>query len=82
VEWEIGEVSFQEDGIENFRAHDESLQGRSEAYSSWSEKIVNDSDHSFAPTDSPAGVKNVDSKADAWKGRLGKGYGVSALWKS
>ena len=33
------------DGIEKFRAHGEILQVRSEAYSSWSKKNVNDSDH-------------------------------------
>jgi hypothetical protein len=44
VKVKIGEVSLQ-DGIEKFRAHDEILLGRSEAYSSWSEKNVNDSDH-------------------------------------
>jgi len=39
---EVGEVSLQKDGIEKFGSHDEILQGRSEAYSSWSEKKVND----------------------------------------
>jgi hypothetical protein len=36
---------LQENGIEKFGAHKEILQVRGEAYSSWSEKNVNDSDH-------------------------------------
>ena len=42
---EFGKIGLQENVIENFGAHDEILQVRSEAYSSWSEKNVNDSDH-------------------------------------
>ena len=43
---EFGKIGLQENVIENFGAHDEILQVRSEAYSSWSKKNVNDSDHS------------------------------------
>jgi hypothetical protein len=42
---EFGKIGLQENVIEKFGAHDEILQVRGEAYSSWSEKIVNDSHH-------------------------------------
>lgn len=45
VKFEVGEVSLEKDGIEKFGAHDEILQVRSVAYSSWSGNFVNGCDH-------------------------------------
>jgi len=60
----------------------EILQVRSEAYSSWSEKKVNDSDHGTASNREFVPVKNVDSKADGRERLLDKAYGLPGLWKS
>ena len=59
VKVEIGEVGSQENGIEKFGAHDEILQVRGEAYSSWSENFVNDSDHPARSTAYPFGGKEL-----------------------
>ena len=48
-------------------AHVEILQVRGEAYSSWSEKIVNDSDHLKKVQTQEIAEKNVDNEEDAPK---------------
>jgi hypothetical protein len=60
----------------------EILQGRSEAYSSWSEKNVNDSDHSGAPVEWGVLLKNVDKEEDGRERRRDKRFRVVGLWKS
>jgi hypothetical protein len=60
----------------------EILQVRSEAYSSWSEKNVNDSDHGTVAITEFVRLKNVDSKANCLKALMGKGYRSAGLWKS
>ena len=57
----------------------EILQGRGEAYSSWSEKNVNDSDNTLAVAVHSVYLKDVDSKANAQEGRLDKGYEGSGI---
>jgi hypothetical protein len=44
----------------------EILQVRGEAYSSWSEKNVNDSHHSIMSATESAGWKSVDGEANRW----------------
>ncbi len=44
----------------------EILQVRGEAYSSWSEKNVNDSRHTILLATESSGWKSVDGKANRW----------------
>jgi hypothetical protein len=52
----------------------EILQGRSEAYSSWSEKIVNDCNHGVRSKERYARAKFVDREEDGRECRTGVGF--------
>jgi hypothetical protein len=58
------------------------LQVRSEAYSSWSEKNVNDCNETAVRVDSFVREKNVDSKADGREALRGVDFSDAGLWKS
>jgi hypothetical protein len=79
---EFGKIGLQENVIENFGAHDEILQVRSEAYSSWSEKNVNDSNHGVRRIEKAVPLKDVDSKRDGRERLVGRGFRMADLWKS
>jgi hypothetical protein len=79
VKFEIRDVGLKEDGIEKFRAHVEILQGRSEAYSSWSEKFVNGCDECGIGNGWNDLAINVDSKVDSRKHRSRQGFSRGKL---
>jgi len=60
----------------------EILQGTSEAYSSWSENFVNDSDHVAARGAVSVHGKDVDRQAGGQEQALDKAFGATCLWKS
>jgi len=74
VKFEVGEVSLEKDGIEKFGAHDEILQVRSVAYSSWSGNFVNGCDHCAGNEGYPTDPKNVDTELGQREGRLGPAF--------
>jgi len=60
----------------------EILQVRSEAYSSWSEKNVNDSDHKARCRTQLVGSKNVDSKEDRQRAGCARASAVQRCGKA
>jgi hypothetical protein len=81
VNREIGKVSLDKNGIEEFRSHDEILQA-SEAYSSCSGKNVNDSRHSGRAQFPTVQGKEVDKTLNGREPRRDKDFRLVELWKS